>query len=77
MTIEELNQMDSDSELSSDTESEDEEPNAIEINIKGKYYLLEGANVFIKNSVGLKGELYGQYIDGKIKKKSKQKEIDV
>ncbi len=77
ITIAELNQMDSDSELSSDTETEDEEPNAIEINIKGKYYLLEGTNVFIKNSAGLKGELYGQYINGKIKKQPKQKDIDV
>lgn len=59
MTIDELNQMGSDSELSTDTESEDEEPNAIEINVKGTYYLLEGTNVYTKNQSGTKGELYG------------------
>ncbi len=75
--INKLNQMYSDSELSSDTESEDEEPNAIEINIKGNYYLLEGVNVYIKNSSGTKGELYGLYVNGKIKKNPKQKDIEV
>jgi hypothetical protein len=77
MTIEELNQIDSNSELSTDTESEDEEPNAIEINIKGKYYLLEKDKVYIKNSSDTKGELYGLYVNGKIKKIIKNKEIDV
>ncbi len=75
MTIDELNQMGSDSELSTDTESEDEEPNAIEINVKGTYYLLEGTNVYTKNQSGTKGELYGLYTNGKIKKTTKPKEI--
>lgn len=75
ISVKKLNQMFSDSELSSDTESEDEEPNAIEINVKGKYYLLEGVNVYVKNQSGTKGELYGIYTNGKIKKTTKTKEI--
>ena len=55
---------DSESELESDTE----ECNFPEINIKNKQYILDGNKVFNKNLNGLKGELYGTYSNGKVKK---------
>jgi hypothetical protein len=66
-----------DSELSSDeeteSESDTEECNFPEINIKGKQHILDGNKVFIKNTNGSKGELYGTYSNGKVKRILKYK----
>ena len=74
----------SDSELSSDSDNSDnlddsdtEECNVSEITIKSKQYILDGANVFVKNPNGSRGELYGTYLNNKVKKISKQKEFDI
>lgn len=40
----------------------------IEIDIKGKQYILEGNDVYMKTDNGMKGEHYGVYKDGKVKK---------
>ncbi len=47
-----------------------------EIQIKDKIYLLEDSNVYIKLSDGVKGKLYGTYLDGKFKKLPK-KEVEI
>jgi hypothetical protein len=57
----------------SDTEESDsdtEECETPEIKIKGKTYILEGVNVYVKTKKGTKGELYGTYSSktGKVKK---------
>jgi hypothetical protein len=57
-----------DSTLSSDSDSDIEECNFPEINIKGEQYILDGNKVFIKNSNETKGKLYGTYSNGKVKK---------
>ncbi len=68
----------SDSELSSDSDDSDtEECNVPEITIKSKQYFLDGTNVYIKNSNGSRGELYGTYLNNKVKKIVKQKEFDL
>jgi hypothetical protein len=72
----------SDSELSSDSdldseESETEECNVSEITIKSKQYILDGSNVYCKNSNGTRGELYGTYLNNKVKKIVKPKEFDI
>lgn len=54
--------------LDSDLESDTEECNFPEINIRNKQYILDGTKVFNKNSNGSKGELYGTYSNGKVKK---------
>jgi len=69
-----------DSALSSDSEDEEsdtEECNFPEINIKGTQYILDGTKVFVKNQSGYKGELYGTYANGKVKKISKSKEFNL
>lgn len=48
-----------------------------EIIIKGQPYILDGINVFVKNKKGTKDALYGTYLNGKIKKVSQPKEIEV
>ncbi len=72
---------DSDSELSSDdsdeSESDTEECNVSEITIKSKQYILDGSNVYCKNSNGTRGELYGTYLNGRVKKISKTKEFNL
>ena len=65
----------SDSELSSDSETEQVE--SVEIKISGKKYLLEGTNVFFINKNGQKGSLYGSYLNGKVKRVMQPKEFDV
>ncbi len=69
----------SDSELSSDTDSEDEEDNEVcEIVFKGINYIVENNIAYCKTTDGQKGQVYGTYINNKlIKAKSKTKEIDV
>lgn len=54
--------------LSEYEESDDEIVDMIEIEIKGKQYILEGNNVYTKTNNGMKGEYYGVYKDGKVKK---------
>lgn len=68
-----------DSTLSSesDTESDTEECNFPEITIKGTQHILDGNKVFIKNLNGTKGELYGTYSNGKVKKLAKVKEFNL
>jgi type I restriction enzyme S subunit len=63
--------------VESDTESNNEEE--IEIEIKGKIYIKEGTNIYIKNKNGDKGKLYGIWSikNNKIKKISRTKEIEV
>jgi len=78
----------------SDTSEDDsdEEPEYIEIKIKGKTYILEGTKVYVKTKKGSKGELYGTCVNGvfsdlvktselekpcKVKKLVPPKEIDV
>ena len=68
----------SDSELSSDSDDSDtEECNAPEITIKDRQYFLDGTNVYVKNSNGSRGELYGTYLNNKVKKIVKPKEFDI
>ncbi len=63
-----------DSTLSSDSDSENEEiPDAIVIEIKGKSYIVKGTNVYDK----ITGAYYGIYSNGKIKKIPQNKDIDV
>lgn len=50
---------------SDDNESESE---IEEIKIKGKIYLVESDKIYFKNKDGSRGELYGTYINGKVKK---------
>ena len=66
------------SESSEESESDTEECETPEIKIKGKTYILEGVNVYVKTKKGTKGELYGTYSSktGKVKKVS-PKEIEV
>jgi len=68
-----------DSTLSSDSESESDTEECIfpEITIKGKQHILDGNKVFIKNLNGTKGELYGTYSNGKVKKLAKVKEFNL
>lgn len=54
----------------------DEDCEYAEIKIKGTMFILEGINVYFKNNKGSKGELYGTYLNGKIKK-IQPKDIDV
>lgn len=74
---------DSDSELSSDDsdesdlDSDTEECNVSEITIKSKQYILDGSNVYCKNSNGSRGELYGTYLNGRVKKISRAKEFNL
>ena len=65
------------SESESDAESDTEECNFPEITIKGTQHILDGNKVFIKNSNGTKGELYGTYSNGKVKKLAKLKEFNL
>jgi hypothetical protein len=90
-SINELNKLyGSDSESSGQSEdeeeSEDEEDESgeyVEIKVKGQMYILEGNLMYTKTKKGTKGELYGTYSNGKVKKlagkktKSAKSEIDV
>jgi hypothetical protein len=65
-----------DSSVSSESnDSETEECNVSEITIKDKQYILDGTNVYIKNNNGIKGEIYGIYLNNKVKKIIKTKKI--
>ncbi len=72
---------DSNSDLSldeeSDSESDSETCGLIEINVNGKQYFLDGVQVFAKNQAGTKGDFYGTYSNGKIKKAKQTKEFDI
>lgn len=59
------------SESENDSDSEDE---VSEIIIRGRTYLIENNQVFVKKSNGTKGSFYGTYSNGKVKK---NKEFDV
>jgi type I restriction-modification system DNA methylase subunit/restriction endonuclease S subunit len=56
-------------------EEPDIELEQIEIEIKGKQYILDRDTVYFKTDQGTKGEVYGTYKDGKVKKI--KKEIDL
>jgi len=58
----------------SNSESDDEPE---EIEIKGKTYILEGTKIYVKTKKGTKGEQYGTYANGKVKKIVSPKEIEV
>ena len=47
------------------------------IKICNQDYFIGGFNVYSKNPDNSRGELYGAYLNGKIKKNNKQKEIDL
>ena len=47
------------------------------IKMNDKEYIIDGHNVYVKKSDNSQGELYGVYLNGKIKKTNKQKEIEV
>jgi hypothetical protein len=72
----------SDSELS-DTETESDEGDSdsdepIEMKIQGTMCLLDGTNLYKMTKTKEKGELYGTFINGKVKKiKQTAKEIDL
>lgn len=65
-----LRESDDESDNESDNESEDSEIE--EIKIKGKTYIVEGQKVFEKNKDGSKGNQYGTYSNGKVKKINKK-----
>ena len=69
---------DSDSELS-DSESDDSESDEpIEMKVQGILCLLDGTNLYKMTETKQKGELYGTFINGKVKKiKQSAKEIDL
>jgi hypothetical protein len=52
----------------SESETEEETCDFVEISIKNKIYLLEDSNVYVKRKNGTKGELYGTYSNGKVKR---------
>jgi hypothetical protein len=52
----------------SDSETEEESDNFVEIIFKGKTYILEGINVYNKTQQGQKADFYGTFSNGKIKK---------
>ncbi len=62
---------------SADESDSDTEPETEEIEIKGKAYILEGTKVYVKTKKGTKGEQYGTYSNGKVKKLPAPKEIEV
>jgi hypothetical protein len=63
----------SDSELSSDFESDEDEQEVSEIVIKGVNYIVENNVAYCKTKLGKKGEVYGTYINNKlIKQKTKE-----
>jgi hypothetical protein len=66
-----INMTESDTE--SDIESDEEIPDIIVIKIKNKPYIVKGVEVYDKVS----GELYGNYINGKVKRIQLNKEIDI
>ena len=51
------------SELSDDSDTEEA---TLEVNIKGRSYIVEGINVYCKNTNGTKGQIYGTYNNGKV-----------
>lgn len=55
---------------SSDNSSDTEDCDFVEISIKNKTYILEGTYIYNKTKKGTKGELYGTYSNGKVKKVS-------
>jgi|LauGreDrversion4_2_1035121.scaffolds.fasta_scaffold251435_1 hypothetical protein len=68
---------DSGSELSSDTESEDEQE-VNEIVIKGINYIIENNIAYSKTTDGRKGQVHGTYINNKLTKtKKKTKDIEI
>ena len=64
------------SELSDDSDDSDTEEATLELNIKGRSYIVEGVNVYVKNKDGTKGQVYGTYLNGKVAK-CKNKDITV
>lgn len=65
-------------ESTDDSECSESETEIIHyIEIKGIKYILEDSNVFEILKNGIKGKIYGTYLDGKFKKKSNKKDIDV
>jgi hypothetical protein len=70
-----INISESESELDTDSDTEEEIPDVIniEITIKNKPYVVKGSNVYDKTS----GEFYGTYVNGKVKRKIKQTDIEV
>lgn len=60
------------------SESEDE-PETVEIEIKEKFYIRTGTNVYVKTKKGNPGDLYGTWnaTTGKVKKVAQTKEIEV
>ena len=55
-------------DVQSDSESESETCDYVEIKIKGITYILEGNKLFHKLGKGIKGEQYGTYSNGKLKR---------
>lgn len=66
----------SDSELSTDSDFDDDTTSPVEIKIKNKTYIMEGSNLFTILPNGIKGDFQGIYSNGKIKK-TQPKDIDL
>jgi len=62
---------------SADGSDSESEPEPEEIEIDGKTYILEGSKVYVKTKKGTKGDQYGTYTNGKVKKLPSPEEIDV
>ena len=63
-------------EVDSESDSDSDEP--IEMHVKGTMCLLDGINLYKMTESKQKGELYGTFINGKVKKiKQSGKEIDL
>lgn len=59
----------------SESDKEDELVEMVNIEIKGKTYILEGNKVYTKNNKGQKDKLYGTYYKGKVKKITKEFDV--
>ncbi len=68
---------DFESESGSDDDSDSEPCGLPEITINDKQYILDGTQVYTKSLTGTKAELYGTYVNGKIKKNKQMKEFNL
>ena len=58
----------SESETDDSDSGEDSDDEVCEIIIRGRTYMLENDQVYVKKSNGSKGSFYGTYSNGKVKK---------
>jgi hypothetical protein len=73
---EQYHDSESDNEEQEETENDSESDDEVEeIEYKKQFYILEGNNMYTKTKKGTKGELFGTYINGKVKKEVKELEV--